>query len=435
VSGSSRCTRCRTSARSALADTGARRRRRVLLGGLLAGALLAGTSACGGNTSIPPPKASSDSSDARVAAATTTVREFAEALRAEDRSAAATLGLAGSRDLLGAVADNVRTLHVVDLGLRLVDDDAPAGKDDLDAYGPDAWRGTVEVEYRLRDWDARATQLETTFVFAPTDSGQAIVDIGGPDGRTPVWLTGPVSVLSAPRTLVIDRAAGAAQFLRLAKQALTDVGRVLPAWHGPLVIEVPATQAGLERALGASVGQYANIAAVTASVDGSLVPSSPVHVFINPQVFAGLGPKGAQVVISHESTHVATGATFASMPTWLLEGFADYVALVHSGIPVSTAASQILGRIRKDGPPDHLPSTAELDPSANGLGATYEEAWLATRFIGQRYGEAKLVRFYEAVNDGTGVTQAFASVLGTTESAFVKQWRADLRDLAGGMAG
>ncbi|RNL79077.1 hypothetical protein [Nocardioides marmorisolisilvae] len=397
--------------------------------------MLVGPTACGGDTSIPPPKASSDSSDARVAGATTTVDKLAEVLRSADRSAATSLGLAGSRDLLGAVAENVATLHIVDIGFRLVDDAAPAGTDDLEDYGPNAWRGTVDVEYRLRDWDVKPTQVETTFVFAPTDTGQAVVDIGGTEGRTPVWLTGPVTALSAGRTLVIDRSAGADRFLRLARKALVDVGRVLPDWHGKLVIEVPESEDGLERALGATAGQYANIAAVTASVDGSLVRSSPVHVFINPQVFAGLGRRGSQVVISHESTHVATGATFASMPTWLLEGFADYVALVHANIPVSTAASQILSRIRKDGPPDHLPTTAELDPSANGLGATYEEAWLATRFIGREYGEAKLVRFYYAVSDGTDVAHAFTTVLGTTEAAFVKQWRADLRDLAGGMAG
>lgn len=396
--------------------------------------LLTGTG-CGGDTSIPPPKASADSSDSRVAAATTTVRELLEALRSEDRAAASRLGLAASRQLLGSIADNVRRLDLVDLDLRLVDDDAPAGEDDTSAYGPDAWRGTVDVEYRIRGWDDEPTKVETTFVFAPTRAGQAIVDIGGPEGRTPTWLTGPVQVLRAARILVVDRASGDDKFLVLAKRALTDVGRVLPSWRGPLVLEVPESEKDLERALGASAGQYANIAAVTAAVDGSQVRTAAVHVFINPQVFAGLGPKGAQVVISHESTHVATGATFAAMPTWLLEGFADYVALVHSGIPVSTAASQILARIRKDGPPEQLPTTAELDPTANGLGATYEEAWLATRFIASEYGEAKLVRFYDAVSGGTAVSAAFPSVLGTTEAAFVQRWRADLRRLAGGVAG
>jgi hypothetical protein len=421
--------------RSALADPDLRSKRRALLGILLAAVLLVAPTGCGGDTRITPPKASSDSSDARVAAATAAVATLQDSLTSGDRAAAARLGLAASRDLLGAVADNAAKLHVTDLDLRLVDDTAPADAKDLDAYGPDAWQGTVEVRYRLRDWDDEATRVETTFTFAPTGSGQAIVDIGGSEGRTPIWMTGPVEVASSGRALVIDRSRGANRFLQRAETALGDVARVLPRWHGPLVLEVPETEQGLERALGASAGQYANIAAVTASVDGSLARTSPVHVFINPQVFAGLGPRGSQVVVSHESTHVATGATFASMPTWLLEGFADYVALVHSGIPVATAASQILSRIRKDGPPDHLPTTAELDPSANGLGATYEEAWLATRFIGRQYGEAKLVRFYEVVNGGTTVDQAFASVLGTSESAFVKRWRADLRGLAGGMAG
>jgi hypothetical protein len=198
---------------------------------------------------------------------------------------------------------------------------------------------------------------------------------------------------------------------------------------------VPDSEEQLDQVLAAPDGRYDNIAAVTTSVDGSLVPGSPVHVFLNPKVFDGLGPRGAQVVVSHETTHVATDATFAELPTWLLEGFADYVALAHAGIPVSTAAAQILARIRKDGAPDHLPTADELDPSAPGLGATYEEAWLATRFIAEQYGETRLVTFYRHVSGGEPVEKAFARVLGTTEDAFVVRWRADLRDLAGGVAG
>jgi hypothetical protein len=100
---------------------------------------------------------------------------------------------------------------------------------------------------------------------------------------------------------------------------------------------------------------------------------------------------------------------------------------------VATAASQILARIRKDGPPDHLPTAADLDPSATGLGATYEEAWLATRFLGREYGEARLVTLYRKVSGGLSVGDAFRQVLGTTEAAFVRRWRADLRRLAGGV--
>ena len=39
------------------------------------------------------------------------------------------------------------------------------------------------------------------------------------------------------------------------------------------------------------------------------------------------------------------------------------------------------------------------------------------------------------VSGGEKVEDAFRSVLGTPEAAFVRRWRADLRDLAGGVAG
>ena len=156
-----------------------------------------------------------------------------------------------------------------------------------------------------------------------------------------------------------------------------------------------------------------------------------MRVFVNPDVFGRLKDRGAQVVMSHETTHVATDATFASMPTWLLEGFADFVALDGAGVPVDLAARQILDRIRKDGLPSGLPSTGDLDPPANGLGATYEEAWLACRFLAQEYGARALVRFYRAVDEGSSTQAAFRSVLDTSQQEFVARWRDDLARLAG----
>ena len=76
------------------------------------------------------------------------------------------------------------------------------------------------------------------------------------------------------------------------------------------------------------------------------------------------------------------------------------------------------------------PTSADLDPKANGLGATYEEAWLACRFLGQAYGEARLIAFYRAVSGGDPQKRAFRRVLGTTEATFVRRWRADLTGLA-----
>ncbi|MFL6061435.1 MAG: hypothetical protein ACJ72E_09405 [Marmoricola sp.] len=389
---------------------------------------LIGLAGCSGNTSIPPPRASGDGADARSAAATRTVERLESALRAHDGTAASALGLGAEKTLLGDAAANVDRLGLADLSLRFVDDRSAVAPNDSSATG--AWKGTVEVAYRISGWDSATTTDETTFVFAPGAGGQLVTSIGDDDGRTPLWLTGTVTPLAAGRTLVLTRTGDGARYSRLAQRAVRDVGLVLPRWHGRLVIEVPASQDELDHALGADQQQYADIAAVTASVDGSLVPTAPVHVFLNPQVFDALGPRGAQVVISHESTHVATRATFATMPTWLLEGFADYVALDHAGIPVAVAASQILAGIRRHGPPDHLPTADELAPTAAGLGATYEEAWLATRYVAVLYGEAKLVAFYFVVSGGENLDTAFGRVLGTTQAAFVKSWSADARRLA-----
>jgi hypothetical protein len=119
------------------------------------------------------------------------------------------------------------------------------------------------------------------------------------------------------------------------------------------------------------------------------------------------------------------------MPTWLLEGFADYVALDHVDLPVSVAASQILARVRAYGPPARLPGQQEFDPRSKVLGASYESAWLACRLIGETYGEARLIAFYRAADRAGSTDAAFGRVLGTDQPSFTRAWRDYLRRLAG----
>lgn len=412
---------------------GAERRVARLLGAVLV--VLVGLSGCSSDTSVTPPSPPGESTSGRAGSAQQTLGDLQDAVTARDETAAAALGTAEAAPVLAAMARNAATLDLRDVSLRLVDDQSGLAEQESARFGRGAWAATVELTYRLADWDTQPTRVETRVVLAPDGGRQMVAAVGGGDVRTPLWLTGPVTALRVSRALVVARGDDASRYLEHARRALVDVGKVLPGWRGRLVVEAPVSEEQLHQALAAPAGQYANIAAVTTSVDGSLVPGTPVHVFLNPRVFDALGPRGAQVVVSHEATHVATDATLAEVPTWLLEGFADYVALAHAGIPVGTAAAQILDRVRKQGPPDRLPTAADLDPRAAGLGATYEEAWLAARFIAQEYGERRLVTFYRQVSDGTSVADAFRGVLGTTEAAFVARWRADLRDLAGGVDG
>lgn len=352
-----------------------------------------------------------------------------------DADAAAALAVPGSEGQLRAVVGNARELGLRDVSMRYLSEATPDEQDGAGggvAAPSGAQVAIVELAYRL-PWDKGATELETSVVVGTgSDDEPAIQGFGPLADRTPLWLTGEVHVRSSGRVHVlavdVDRVDG---LLAQGRRALADVSRVLPDWRGDLVLEAPSSGRQLEAVIGAEPGQYGGIAAVTSSVDGSLTPTAPVHVLLNPDVFDKLGGRGAQVVMSHEATHVATEATLSGMPRWLSEGFADYVALAAGDVPVRTAAAQALAAVEKDGPPERLPTEADLDPRAGGLGATYEEAWLACRFLAEQHGEGRLVAFYEAVDEGASTQQAFHDVLGTTEEAFVQAWADDMAALSG----
>lgn len=415
---------------------GVRRRRapgllRVLARLLVGCLVLALGGACAREVDIAPPRADLPADTDHSGSAQRALDGLVGALEAGSTAAVGPLAGPGARPLLTHVVENGRALRLEDVSLRYVDDAGPPAESEQARLGADAWQGTVTVTYRLGGFDTAIARTDTTVIFVPGTGGAArVAGFGGDDVRTPLWLEDRLSVVRTGRTLLMVAGRGAGRYPRLVERAVRQVRRTLPTWDGPLVVEVPRTRAQLDDALDSHGSEYDNIAAVTTTADGTVTPGAPVRVFVNPEVFDGLQERGAQVVMSHETTHVATGATNVTMPTWLLEGFADFVALRGTGIPVRTAAAQILKRVRDDGPPDGLPTSEDLDPTADGLGATYEEAWLACRFLAQEEGAAQLVRFYDAVSGGAGTEQSFRDVLGTTQRRFVARWRADTAAVA-----
>ncbi|MBO3745583.1 hypothetical protein J5X84_05825 [Streptosporangiaceae bacterium NEAU-GS5] len=204
----------------------------------------------------------------------------------------------------------------------------------------------------------------------------------------------------------------AAELAARADQAAVAVREV---WGRPVtaVILIPATD-----------GQAATLAA-PARVDGFAALAGLDRVIVEPGGFARLSPRGRQVVLAHELTHVATGAAAGGVPMWLSEGFADYVGYRDSGIPVRDAAAELIagGRIS-----DHLPGAADFRDRAP---QAYEEAWLACRYVAERFGEARLAALYRAALDGDP-TAALVGTVGMGVAEFTAAWRAYLADLGVG---
>ena len=358
---------------------------------------------------------------AEPAEAARALRVLEEAVTSGDEDAAAVV--AGSSEetaqLLRSVVANAEALRVTDFTLRYVDETSSASADG-------SWTAAVDVTWRFTGFDRAPVRQEVLVGFDATGPGATVTRIGGGDRRTPLWLSTPLEVRRDADTLVLvagsaDEADSLAQQARIAVPA---VRAVLPAWPGGLVVEVPATGADLDAMLAADPGTYAEIAAVSTTVDGNVTSTSPTHVFVNPDLYRDLGPVGEQVVMTHEATHIATDAPLTNgVPPWLLEGFADYVALRDTDLPLSTTAAQVIAQVRAGGLPEALPGADDFDATATHLGAAYEAAWVACLVVVDLAGEAGLVRFYDDVRAGTGIAEALRSDVGVGQAELTRAWR------------
>lgn len=365
----------------------------------------------------------------------TVTRSFATMAHAiDEQDGDAFTAAAGSTPWARATWRNLEALGIGAVGLRFV----------ASRPGPtaDVALATVEVDWtpgdRASAYDGTTTvPREVTFRVAVTDEGRlAVLGAGsGGDRWVPVWLLGTLDVTNLPGGAAIavgnaDSTVGVDVDL-LTRRAVAAVDTVLvdlpDGRRRQVVVVAPATARQAAQLLGRS---RSDVAAVTSTVDGSRHVGAPVQVVLNPVVFDRLGPRGAQVVVSHEATHAATGAAAVRMPLWVAEGFADWVALHDGSVPLDVAAGAFLTAVRQHGPPRSLPSESDFDAQAHGLGTTYEAAWTIFRLLGERFGDEPVIAFYETVLTGAPVQAALEDATGLDVAGLAMAWRHDVRRLA-----
>ncbi|GAA2766444.1 hypothetical protein GCM10010103_54850 [Streptomyces paradoxus] len=302
----------------------------------------------------------------------------------------------------------------------------------------------AELRYRVAGYDrAPVTALRTLRLSRGAD-GTWSVDTDRPAKKSAqqLWDQGAVHLVRGRYSLVL----GVGQSGRALREFADLADRAVPAvsdawgtrWSRRVVVLVPRSLEGMAGLLGSPASSYRGIAAVTTGETGARDRAPADRIIVNPDAFALLGGLGEQVVVTHETTHVATRArTTAATPLWLSEGYADWVGYRATGRTPAEAAPELSRAVAAGRVPTTLPDDEDFGftGDASRLARSYESGWTACRLIAERWGESRLGDFYRAVGEhrerSGAVEDAMRKVLGTTPEAFTEQWREYLREQLG----
>ncbi|MEV7792533.1 hypothetical protein AB0O68_11180 [Streptomyces sp. NPDC087512] len=304
----------------------------------------------------------------------------------------------------------------------------------------DTATAAVDLSYRIEGYDRGAVTTARTVRLSRDDDGRWSVDSDRPAAKTgqQPWDQGPVRVLRGAHSLVLGVGQSAETLRGYADLADRAVPAASAAWDGDwarrIVVVVPRSLEGMAGLLGSPASSYRGIAAVTTGETGGRERAPADRIIVNPDAYGLLGTLGKQVVLTHETAHVATRAhTTAATPLWLSEGYADWAGYRDSGREPSRAAPELAGAVAAGRVPGALPTDEDFGftGQADALARAYEGGWLACRMIADQWGEDRLDAFYRAVgahDERAGaVEDAMRDVLGTTPEAFTARWQAYLR--------
>ncbi|MFE8943479.1 hypothetical protein [Streptomyces sp. NPDC007856] len=298
----------------------------------------------------------------------------------------------------------------------------------------------ADLSYRVAGYDKAPVDARRILTLGRTADGEWYVTADRParDAGQQLWDQGPVTAVKGAHSLVLGTGRTAAQlrgYATLADRAVPAVSRAWGTdWTRHVVVLVPRSLQGMAGLLGSPAANYRGIAAVTTGEAGGSGKAPADRVVVNPEAYAILGDLGKQVVLTHETTHVATRAhTTAATPLWLSEGYADWIGYLGTGRTPTEVAPELTRAVHDGHPPTELPTDKDFgftsDPAE--LAQAYEGGWLACRMIADQWGAARLDAFYRAVGGhqqrAGAIEAALKTVLGTTPQAFTERWREYVR--------
>ncbi|MEV7003024.1 hypothetical protein AB0N62_35840 [Streptomyces sp. NPDC093982] len=298
----------------------------------------------------------------------------------------------------------------------------------------------AELRYRVQGHDRAPVSVGRTLSLHLDVEGHWYVEAERPakGSAEQLWDQGEVSAVRGDDSLVLgvgQSEAALRSYAELADHAVPAVSQAWGTdWPRRVVILVPMSLADMAGLLGSPESSYRGIAAVTTGETGAPASAPADRIIVNPDAYGVLGSTGKQVVLTHETTHVATRAqTTEATPLWLSEGYADWIGYLGSGRSPSQAAPELWQAVTEGRAPQELPADADFGftGDAGRLARAYESGWLACRLIADRWGEVRLAEFYRAVGAhekrAGAVEGALNDVLGTSLEEFTGEWRDYLR--------
>jgi hypothetical protein len=387
--------------------------------------------------SAPPPTTTAAPTSLRLGLVRASVDGLVKAARAGDRPGFDRLVSDRDptfRDRARLLYSNLSTLPLTRLQVRMEPTEYGLADARRRLLGPSAWVQRGVVTWRL---PGDGTEVEHRIWLTFLEAGGEVKIAGTMMNHPAVQEQQPSWWLGPPR-----RASRMESRWRQAQVSHSIAGHNSPKPRSPTferssrtvselvewaaVIEVPATQRDFESVLGKPAGTYSSIAAVTHRAGTS---GDALRIVVNPKT-ARLTSGEVQSVLEHEMVHVATRSPESPAPVWAEEGLAEWVSMRAHPDQRSQGTDELLAQVRSDGPPRSFPADGRFQAGARNIDLAYAQAWLACRFIADRYSESQLGRFYDELDRGDSVDEASQSTLHLSQAALTSRWRDYLAQLA-----
>ena len=287
---------------------------------------------------------------------------------------------------------------------------------------------TVDVTLELEGYDERPVVTRDRYLFRPQADGRlALASVTNPAWERQnridpqPWDLGPITVRSGAGVLGVFDAGSAVQadgLVSEAERGITEVAAEVPFVWDPNVVLFALSDADFMSSLeDVPGGEPLNLDAVTFQV-----PARPgsrriadTRIVLNPRMVAGAEP-GRGRLVRHELTHVAVGDRAAGVPTWLIEGLAEYVSV--RPLPPEDRAISEAALAAAEAGLSGLPSDEEFAGPTSA--ASYGVAWWVCEYLARSYSESILWSLLEVMPE-KGEEVALADLLVTDEAALARR--------------